>query len=150
MDLETEREAQRKFTKPELETAVLQGQLAILERVLAKGPCRVIHGQGGQLGGGSEDVRDAAGSEGGDQAESVGSGAGVVTHSASASVSVSATDTDTVSSSSSGTLKLGRSGDRKPIDWSWLFWTMMDKFFFNGVVGFLTNWGICYVGSQLG
>lgn len=36
--LEREREAKRKFTETELENAVLRGQLAVLERVLAKVP----------------------------------------------------------------------------------------------------------------
>lgn len=118
--LERERVAKRKFTETELENTVWRGQLAVLERVLAKGPCSVMNGQGGQLGGGSADVRDAAGSDGVHQGESVGAGAGAITDSASTSVSVSvsvsATNSDTVSSSGSGSLKLGRSGDRKPID----------------------------------
>lgn len=116
--LERERVAKRKFTETELENTVWRGQLAVLERVLGKGPCRVMNGQGGQLGGGSADVRDAAGSDGVHQGESVGAGAGAITDSASTSVSVSvsvsvsATNSDTVSSSGSGSLKLGRSGDR--------------------------------------
>lgn len=139
--LAREREAQRKFSETERENPVLRGQLAVLERVLTTGAWRLINGQGGQLGGELEQVRDAAGSDGGRREECLVSGAGAITHSASSSVSVSATETDTAYSSDPGSLKLGRSGHWKPIDWSWLFWTMIDKFFFNGVVGFVTNWG---------
>lgn len=62
---ESRLEAQRKFSETELENAVLRGQLAVLERVLAKGPRGVVDGEGGQLGGRSEDFRVAVGSDGG-------------------------------------------------------------------------------------
>lgn len=143
MVLQREQEAKRKFTEMELENAGLKGQLAMLERVLAEGPCRVINQQGGRLGGGSEDMGNAAGSDGGHQGEGVGSGAGPITHHAPTSAAIPATDTDPAPSSGFGFLKL-----QKPINWSWLFWTLIDKFFFNGVVGFLTNWGAARTSSM--
>lgn len=102
--LQREQEAKRKFTEMELENAGLKGQLAMLERVLAEGPCRVINQQGGRLGGGSEDVGNAAGSDGGHQGEGDGSGAGPITHRAPTSAATPATYTDLAPSSGSGVL----------------------------------------------
>lgn len=131
-------EAEHQLAEAVLENSVFRGQVTVLKQVVV--------GQGGQVDGGSEDDRDAVGSLGDDRQDDLHGGGG---HTGGSGDSSATTGTNNAFSSGSGSSERGSSGKRESIDRTWLIWTLVDKFFFNGIVGLLTNWGGAWAASRM-